>query len=383
MTVVECDLTDRAAVAALLAEHPPTAVYHTAGVLEARALAETGPAELQSVLAAKTLGAAHLHELLGDRELDAFVLFSSIAGVWGSGGQAGYAAANAYLDALAEHRRARGRTATAVAWGLWAEVDLGDPAAEAERREQLRRRGLSAMSPELALTALGQALEEDRPTLVVADVDWERFVPAFTALRSRPLIADLAEVRRVLRAAQNAQDDTGGDAELPRRLAGLSADERRPLLVRTVRAEIAAVLGHESGEAIPPDRPLRDLGLDSLAAVNLRNRLGAVTGLDLPPTLVFDHPTPEALAGYLLDRIGEGERPSLDAALDGVATALAALDGADHGERRRAAARLRALLDELTADSAPAGAGREAVAERLLTASDDELFEFLDAELGE
>src|SRR5690606_33226578 len=211
----------------------------------------------------------------------------SIAGVWGSGGQAGYAAANAYLDALAEHRRARGLTATAVAWGLWAEVDLGDAAAEAERREQLRRRGVPAMAPALALTALGQALEEDQATIVIADVDWERFVPAFTALRSRPLIADLAEVRRVLRAAQAPRDDAGGEAELPRRLAGLSEAERPRVLVRAVRAEIAAVLGHESIEAVPPDRPVRDLGFDSLAAVNLRNRLGAATGLDLPPTLVF------------------------------------------------------------------------------------------------
>ncbi|WP_055480219.1 type I polyketide synthase [Sphaerimonospora mesophila] len=378
VTVAECDLTDRSAVAALLAEHPPTAVFHTAGALEATALAETGPAELQSVLAAKTLGAAHLHELLGERELDAFVLFSSIAGVWGSGGQAGYAAANAYLDALAELRRAHGRTATAVAWGLWAEVDLGDAAAEAERREQLRRRGVPAMEPTLALTALGQALEEDQATVVIADVDWERFVPAFTALRSRPLIADLAEVRRVLRAAQTPRDDADGEAELPRRLAGLSETERPRVLVRAVRAEIAAVLGHESVEAIPPDRPVRDLGFDSLAAVNLRNRLGAATGLDLPPTLVFDHPTPEALAAYLLGRIGEGERPSLDAALDGIAAALAA--GVDSGERRRVAARLQALLGELTAAPA-ADADGEAVAERLRAASDDELFDFLDAEL--
>ncbi|WP_433498682.1 type I polyketide synthase [Sphaerimonospora sp. CA-214678] len=378
VTVVGCDLTDRSAVAALLAEHPPAAVFHTAGALEARALAETGPAELQSVLAAKTLGAAHLHELLGDRDLDAFVLFSSIAGVWGSGGQAGYAAANAYLDALAELRRAGGRTATAVAWGLWAEVDLGDAAAEAERREQLRRRGVPAMEPGLALTALGQALEEDQAAVVIADVDWERFVPAFTALRSRPLIADLAEVRRVLSAALTPRDDADGEAELPRRLAGLAETERRRLLVRAVRAEIAAVLGHESAEAVPPDRPVRDLGFDSLAAVNLRNRLGAAAGLDLPPTLVFDHPTPEALADYLLGRIGEGERPSLDAALDEVAAALAA--GVDGGERRRAAARLQALLGELTA--APvAGADGEAVAERLRAASDDELFDFLDAEL--
>ncbi|MBB5140189.1 acyl transferase domain-containing protein/acyl carrier protein [Thermocatellispora tengchongensis] len=381
VTVAECDITDRAALAALLAEHPPAAVFHTAGALEAGALADTGPAELQTVLAAKTLGAAHLHDLLGERELDAFVLFSSVAGVWGSGGQAAYAAASAYLDALAEHRRARGLPATAVAWGLWAEVDLGDPEAEAGRREQLRRRGVSPMSPDLALTALDQALEEDRPAVVVADVDWERFVPAFTALRPRPLIADLPEVRRLLRQAADRPGDTAGEAaELPRRLAGLPEAERRRVLLRAVRAEIAAVLGHDGAEAVPPGRPLRELGFDSLAAVNLRNRLGTATGLDLPPTLVFDHPTPDELAGYLLGRLGD-PRPSLDAALDGLAAALA---GTGEAERRRAADRLRALLGEMPAPPAepgPAAPEPEAVAERLRTASDGELFDFLDAEL--
>ncbi|WP_144070231.1 type I polyketide synthase, partial [Nonomuraea indica] len=380
VTVADCDLTDRAALAALLAEHPPTAVFHTAGALNAAPLAGTSSAELDAVLGAKALGATHLHELLAGHELDAFVLFSSIAGVWGSAGQAAYAAANAHLDALAGHRRARGLPATAVAWGLWAEVDLGDPAAEAERREQLRRRGVPPMPPPLALAALGQALEEDRPALVLADVDWERFVPAFTALRRRPFVEDLPEVAGVLRAAAESRLAEAGNAELPRRLAGLTDAERRRLLLRAVRAEIAAVLGHDGADAVEPGRQLRELGLDSLAAVNLRNRLGAATGLDLPPTLVFDHPTAEDLAAHLGARLDEAARPSLDDALAGMAAAMAAIPPGDP-TAERAAARLQALLGELTARHEPPAPAAEAVAERLRVASDDELFDFLDAEL--
>jgi acyl transferase domain-containing protein/acyl carrier protein len=380
VTVADCDLTDRAALAALLAEHPPTAVFHTAGTLNAAPLAGTSPAELDAVLGAKALGATHLHELLAGHELDAFVLFSSIAGVWGSAGQAAYAAANAHLDALAEHRRARGLPATAVAWGLWAEVDLGDPAAEAERREQLRRRGVPPMPPDLALVALGQALEEDRPALVLADVDWERFVPAFTALRRRPFVEDLPEVAGLLRAAADSRLADAGNAELPRSLAGLTDAERRRRLLRAVRGEIAAVLGHDGADAVEPGRQLRELGLDSLAAVNLRNRLGAATGLDLPPTLVFDHPTAEDLAAHLGARLDEAARPSLDDALAGMAAAMAAIPPGDPAAER-AAARLQALLGELTARHEPPALPGEAVAERLRVASDDELFDFLDAEL--
>ncbi|WP_433360609.1 type I polyketide synthase [Streptosporangium sp. CA-115845] len=380
VTVAACDLTDRVALAALLAEHPPTAVFHTAGALNAVALAGTTPAELDTALGAKALAATHLHELLAGHELDAFVLFSSIAGTWGSGGQAAYAAANAHLDALAEHRRAQGLPATAVAWGLWAEVDLGDPAAEAGRREQLRRRGVSPMPPALALAALGQALGEDRPALVLADMDWERFVPTFTALRRRPFVEDLPEVAALLRAAAESRLADAASAELPRRLAGLTDAERRRRLLRAVRGEIAAVLGHDGVDAVEPGRQLRELGLDSLAAVNLRNRLGAATGLDLPPTLVFDHPTAEDLAAHLGARLDEAAGPSLDDALAEVAAAMAAIPPGDPAAER-AAARLQALLGELAARHEPPAPPSEAVAERLRVASDAELFDFLDAEL--
>ncbi|MFG2919269.1 Imm51 family immunity protein [Kitasatospora sp. NPDC048298] len=166
---------------------------------------------LAAVLGAKVLGAAHLNELLGERPLDAFVLFSSGAAAWGSGAQAGYAAANAFVDALAEDRRARGLAATSVAWGAWGGGGMVDAASE----ERLRSRGLDPMSPELGVLALRRAVECEDTTLVVAAVEWERFVPGFTAARPSPLIGDLPEVARLL-AAQEAQDDTEDGAEPPR-----------------------------------------------------------------------------------------------------------------------------------------------------------------------
>jgi NAD(P)-dependent dehydrogenase (short-subunit alcohol dehydrogenase family)/acyl carrier protein len=378
VTIVDCDLTDRDALAALLAEHPPTAVFHTAGAMQTAELAATDLAALDGVLSEKVLGAANLHELLDDRELDAFVLFSSVAGTWGSGGQAGYAAASAYLDALAVHRGDTGRPAMAVAWGLWDEVGLGEAAEDEARREQLRRRGLTAMDPDLALAALREALDSGETAIVIAAMNWDRFAPAFTAQRPRPLIADLPEVRQALTAGGAAPG--GAMPELRRRLAGLTPEEQAGLLARAVRAEVAEVLGHPGPEAVPPGRAFRDLGFDSLAAVGLRNRLATVTGLKLPATLVFDHASPEALAEFLRSRLaaeaGTPTAVTLDGGLDSVAAALAMLPE-DDPRRGEAATRLRALLGRL--DGKPSGT--RAIADRMRAASDDELFDFLDSEL--
>ncbi|MFE9539852.1 SDR family NAD(P)-dependent oxidoreductase, partial [Streptomyces sp. NPDC006691] len=228
-----------------------------------------------------------------------FVLFSSNSGVWGGGGQGAYAAANAYLDALAQRRRSRGLTATCVAWGLWA----GGGMAGDEDAEQLRRRGLAAMAPERAVAALAQAIAYDETFLAVADVDWERFAPSFTSLRPSPLIGDLPAVQRALaepEAAQGAAARTGTPgSEWADRLAGMSQGEQERLLLDLVRGQAAAVLGYAGAEAIEPGRAFRELGFDSLTAVEVRNRLAATTGLKLPTTLVFDYPTSAVLAGYL------------------------------------------------------------------------------------
>ncbi|MGW3233845.1 SDR family NAD(P)-dependent oxidoreductase, partial [Kitasatospora sp. NPDC001095] len=299
VTVVACDVADRAAVEALLAEHEFTAVVHTAGLTGSAVLAVTDAAETAELMAAKVAGAAHLDELLGDTELDAFVLFSSIAGVWGSGGQSAYAAANAYLDALAEQRRGRGLAATAVAWGPWADGGMVD----GEGEQQLRRRGLPPLAPELALAALGRALSEGDATLTVADVDWARFAPAFTAGRNRPLIADLSEVRALLDAEQAPAQTTDQAGRLRERIAPLAAAEQVQLLTGLVRGHVATVLGHADSAEIESGRAFKDLGFDSLTAVELRNLLTAGTGLSLPATLVFDYPTPEVLAAHLRTRL--------------------------------------------------------------------------------
>ncbi|MGV9249784.1 type I polyketide synthase, partial [Streptomyces sp. NPDC003710] len=390
VTVLPCDLGDRTAVAALLAgipaDRPLTAVFHTAGDLHTGALADMDPARFAATVGATAAGAAHLHELVDTEALDAFVLFSSIAGVWGSGGQGAYGAANAYLDALAEHRRGRGLAATALAWGVWADTasnatEAADPAAERERREQLRRRGLSEMPPELALDVMTESIAQADAAYVVADVDWERFAPAFTAVRPSPLISGLPEVDRVLGAADG---DTGtGTTEaadrLHRSLAGLPATEQERLLTDLVRTEIATVLGHSGPEAVPATRALKDLGLDSLAAVSLRNRLGAATGLRLPATLVFDHPNPAAVAAFLRAELAPKESSTaLDEELDTLHALVAGFSG-DQATRERIGGRLQALLAELTGqDAEPASA----VAAHLEEASDEDIFAFIDSELG-
>ncbi|NBH11523.1 KR domain-containing protein, partial [Amycolatopsis sp. SID8362] len=176
---------------------PVRAVVHAAGLPQATPVLETTAAEFADVIGGKVAGARNLDELLGD-DVDAFVLFSSNAGVWGSGGQGAYGAGNAYLDALAEQRRARGAAATSVAWGFWGG---GGMAGDVELEDQLRRRGLREMAPEAAVEALCQALDANEVFLAVADVDWARFAPGFTLARRRPLIEDIPEVRALLEAA--------------------------------------------------------------------------------------------------------------------------------------------------------------------------------------
>ncbi|WNV84059.1 type I polyketide synthase [Umezawaea sp. Da 62-37] len=287
VTLAACDVADRDAVAALVEEFPPNAVIHAAGAEQFTPLAEYDPADFAALLAPKVDGARNLDELVG--EVDAFVLFSSIAGTWGSGGQSAYAAANAYLDALAESRRSRGLTALSVAWGAWAEAGM----ATGDAGEQLRRRGVTAMNPDAALTALRQAIRFDDTAVAVADIDWALFAPIFTALRPSPLIGDLPAVRAALAAAP-AQD-----APSTSKFAALSAGDRSRALLDLVRHEAALVCGYASGDDITSTRPFRELGFDSLTAVELRNRLTTATGLALPATLVFDYPTPAVLAEHL------------------------------------------------------------------------------------
>ncbi|MFE7113717.1 type I polyketide synthase, partial [Streptomyces sp. NPDC057600] len=314
VTIAACDVADRAALTRLATGlqadgSPVRTVVHAAGVGQLTPLSEIGSAELVDVLHAKVAGAANLDAVFADTELDAFVLFSSIAAVWGSGGQAGYAAANAYLDALAQERRTRGQVATSIAWGPWG----GGGLVTAEGEEQLGRRGLPAMEPDNALIALAQALTGDETCLAVADVAWDRFAPAFTALRPSALLGGIPEVARLYATDTVDPGDaftptTGnGRPELVDRLRDLDAAEAHTVLLDVVRTHAAAVLNHGDPSAIPATTAFRDLGFDSLTAVELRNRLVQETGLQLPATLVFDYPDAHGLADHLVDGILERE----------------------------------------------------------------------------
>ncbi|MEV4742845.1 type I polyketide synthase, partial [Streptomyces sp. NPDC049555] len=306
VTLAACDIADREALTALLAGIDDlTGVVHAAGVGQAAPLAATTPAEAAATMSAKLLGAAHLDAVLGERDLDFFVLFSSIAGVWGSAGQSAYGAANAYLDALAEHRRARGLAATSLAWGPWAEAGMATHEAVADR---LRAGGLRFLAPGSALAELRRAVVQQDVTVTVADVDWERYHPVFTSVRPTAFFDELPDVA----ALAAGRDAAGGAApEFAGRLRGLDDAEQERLLTDLVRAEAAVVLGHASAEGVAERRAFREAGFDSLTAVELRGRLADLTGLPLPATMVFDYPTPVALARFLrAELLGAADGPA-------------------------------------------------------------------------
>ncbi|KIE24968.1 hypothetical protein LK08_21695, partial [Streptomyces sp. MUSC 125] len=380
VTLSTCDPADETALAELLAgipaDTPLTAVVHAAGTLRSGPLAGTDLSEVAATIDTKVRGAANLDRLTG--ELDAFVLFSSIAGTWGGSEQGAFAAANAYLDALAQHRHARGLPATAIAWGPWQGAGLGaaDADTEARRREQLRRRGVLALAPQQALAAMADAVRHADTTVTVADVDWAVFAPAFTAARPSPLLGELPEVRDSL---AEVTDEPAGSGTATRLGSLPEADQQREL-IELVRREVAAVLGHDDPETLPTGRPFTDLGFDSLAAVNLRNRLGAATGVRLAATAVFDHPTPAGLADHLRRQLvvpAAAAIGSLDEELDRLAGVLAEVSGED--DRRRALTRLQGLVGRL---SPHADDDRGSVTEQLGAASDEEIFRFIDSELS-
>ncbi|QUQ72347.1 3-ketoacyl-CoA thiolase [Kutzneria sp. CA-103260] len=302
VTVAACDVADRDSLATVIAQHPPTAVVHTAGVLDDGMIDSMTPDRLAGVLRAKSLAALNLHELTKDLGLTAFVSFASTAGTWGAPGQSNYAAANAFLDALAEHRRGLGLAATSLAWGPWAEGGLADDAALIARQ---RRGGILAIDPATAIAAMRQALDNNDTALAIAGVEWDKYAPGLVAVRASKLIDTIAEARAALAAAAESTGGSGGSA-LGDRLAGLSEAESERELLEFVRSFVAGVLGFGGPEDVESGRAFKDIGFDSLTAVDLRNRLSAATGVRLPSTMIFDYPTPTALARYLRAQLGGG-----------------------------------------------------------------------------
>ncbi|MBQ0927090.1 type I polyketide synthase [Saccharopolyspora endophytica] len=282
VTIAACDVGDRADLARLLDGISPTAVVHTAAVLDDGLVQDLTPDQLDRVLRVKADGAWHLHELT--RDLEAFVLFSSVAGTFGATGQGNYAPGNAYLDALAEQRHALGLPATSIAWGIWDERGM---ATEDGIGAMARRHGLPVMAPELAATALRAVTGDGDPAVVVADVEWDRFHVAYTATRPSPFLADLPDVRRLAEADAPAVRATTPAG----RLAAMGGRaEQQAALLTLVREQVAGVLGHAGPDSVDPATSYRELGFDSVSAVELRNQLTRVTGLRLPSTIVFDHP---------------------------------------------------------------------------------------------
>ncbi|WP_371602805.1 type I polyketide synthase [Streptomyces sp. NBC_01220] len=381
VTLAACDVTDRAALARVLdavpGDLPLTTVVHAAGAMQRMApLTELTEDEFAAVGHAKVTGAQHLDDLLGDHPLDAFVLFSSGAAVWGSAGQAAYAAANAHLDALAHRRRARGLTATSVAWSSWKGGMV-----DAELAAVMERIGAPAMDPGLAVGALKQALEYDESHLVVAEFDWSRFAPTYTLARPRPLLDALDDVRRILTAEP---ETAASDAEaLMARLAALSAAERGRALLDLVRTRVATLLGYDAASQLDPQRAFEDLGFDSVAAVELRQALTAATGAQLPATLIFDYATPTALADHLHTRLfpdSDDTATPVLAEVDRFEELVGALD-IEEIRSSRITSRLQTLLDTLTTLQS-GETGVAAVRDSLDEASADDVLAFIDQELG-
>ncbi|MFE5898567.1 SDR family NAD(P)-dependent oxidoreductase [Streptomyces sp. NPDC056488] len=373
-----CDLADAAAVDRLVAgidpARPLTAVFHAAGTLDDAVLANLTDARLDHVLRPKADAAGHLHRATAGLPLTAFVLFSSVAGVLGNAGQAGYAAANTHLDALAQHRTAAGLPGTSLAWGLWETDDAAGMAGSLDNaaRARIDRLGIRPLSTAdgLALLDTALALGEKAPALLVP----ARFDTAALARRPEgppPLLADLVPVRRA-----TAADRGPAAVPLTERIAGLEPEAARVLVHGVVRTCVAEVLGLPRSVHVPDDRGLFDLGLDSLTAIELRNRLGAEAGTRLPATVLFDHPTLRDLTGHLLERAA-GERTVYDADALGDWVSAASGLGAEDDRRAGLVRALKTALGRLTGpdDTDPATAfGMD-------SASDDELFGLLDREL--
>ncbi|MDT0471445.1 thioester reductase domain-containing protein [Streptomyces sp. DSM 41014] len=311
VTVEACDVSDRAHLADLLSrvphDHPLTGVVHTAGVLDDGLVTAQTAERLEAVLRPKADAAWHLHELTRDAGLTAFVLFSSVAGVIGGPGQSTYAAANSYLDGLARHRAAHGLPATSLAWGLWEQTTgLTGGLTETDLR-RIARSGFRPVTGAQGPALLDLALRLGHPAPVATTLDE-------TALRSQPQVS--AVLRSLIRTPRRAVATTASDTGtgLAERLTGLDRPEQRETVLTALLDAMRDVLGHGGGRDLDPAQPFNQLGFDSLTSVELRARLTALTGLRLPATLVFDHPTPKDLAERLLDDLLTADDEAGDAA---------------------------------------------------------------------
>jgi polyketide synthase 12 len=374
VTIGAADLGDRDALAAVLAaipaEHPLTAVVHCAGVLDDGVISTLKGSQMDRVLRPKADAAWYLHELTRDLDLAAFILFSSAAGTFGGPGQANYAAANAFLDALAQHRRSLGLSATSMVWGYWSESSGMTGHLTIADKARITAAGFLPVPTDLGLDLFDAAFSQDRAVVVPALLD----LRARTARGTAPAI--LRAVARPVRQARRmtrAKEDT----TLDERLAGLPAASQRAVLLELILSEAAAVLGHSTSADLQADQPFNDLGFKSLTAVELRNRLAKVSGLRLPTALIFDQPTPAELAAYLQTRLFPAGADCVPTVLKDLERLDGALEALSWDEQARASIgpRLREFLARW--NDRPDGTAPD-----LQSMTDEELLAAVEAELG-
>ncbi|MFI6298517.1 SDR family NAD(P)-dependent oxidoreductase [Nonomuraea sp. NPDC050790] len=377
--VAACDVSDRDALGRLVAGIPELAgVVHTAAVLDDATVAGLSATQLDTVLAPKADAAWRLHELAGDRPL---ILFSSVAGVIGTAGQANYAAANAFLDALAEHRHTLGLPAVSVAWGAWETGMAGElSGADAVR---MSRAGVAALTAEQGLDLFDAVLSAPAAEPLVVAARWDA-----AALRQRAEAGELASILRGLvraprrtaekgGAERNGAAPAAGPMALVERLAVMAEPDARNHLTGLVRSHVAAVLGHGGADRVGVDKSFNELGFDSLTAVELRNRLNADTGLRLPATLVFDHPTVSALAEHLFQSLAP-QTPSPEDTLRGAVEKVESMLLAANGEGEGIKGRLVAILQSALSRFGSGGTAANGAAEKIVSASDEEIFALID-----
>ncbi|MYQ62373.1 Acyl transferase domain-containing protein [Streptomyces sp. SolWspMP-5a-2] len=379
VTITACDTAAADQLAALLAsvpdEHPLTAVVHTAGLLQDATLANLTPEQVDAVLRSKADTAWNLHQQTQHLGLSAFLLYSSAAGTLGNPGQANYAAANTFLDALAHHRNARGLPASSLAWGLWQQASALTGHLDTADLARMNRTGVAPLSTDDALALFDRTLTASQPHLLTARLN-------LTALRNNP---DLPPLYRTLlptlrpASANNGVGSGGAGQMLAQTLAPLTEAEQEQFLLGLVRDHVAAVLGHSDPRGIDEHRGFFDMGLDSLTAVELRNKLGTVTGLRLPTTAILDHPTPATLAHYLRTQLVRDETANpadLFAALEKID--MDSLVPTLHVETRtRIVSQLQRFLIKLGEDPESVSATQE-----ISSSSDEEIFSMIDSELG-
>jgi NAD(P)-dependent dehydrogenase (short-subunit alcohol dehydrogenase family)/acyl carrier protein len=377
--IVACDVSDRDALEGLLAqvpaEHPLTAVIHAAAVLDDGVIESLDAGRLERVMAPKVDAAIHLHELTaGLSSLREMVVFSSFSATVGNPGQGNYAAANTFLDAFAAHRRALGLPAVSLAFGEWEKAttttrDLSDAV-----RARFARIGMAPLSDEQGLELLDAARAIDRALLVPVRLDTSALRPLANAGMLPQVMQGLVRV-----PARRVSEVKGS---LARKLAGVPQSEWQAIVLELVRSHVAGVLGHITPDAVDPQHSFKELGFDSLGAVELRNRLSQDAGIKLPATLIFDHPTPRAISELVRSKMGAGggARTAIDDELDRVEAMLTAVVE-DDSQRKRARSRLASLLVKLDDDSQPDDSTFDA--EKIQSATTSELFELIDNKLRE